>query len=470
MILGMSMIFLLFVVIFAKNADASYLNSGEDIYVGDPRLSVYTMQDELSGYKFYIKLDNEELASEKNGNKHSKGIVVIDGTKYHNFRFGYEEGDTAGLVDTYNAEISSISDPSSHLTAGCNGYCRKTDNVNGNGDNQEHFAWTPKHSPTGLRTGVFILRVNFWKDDAKTVKLTTLEQEVLVDEEEYGDQCSYDFVELDFDEGSWTDLEIDGLSIGNYWGVCADITKYDCGTDWKNNKCMDQGTNIKCCSKGSLIIKKGICGTRTYWDECEGTFTYNNGDGYEGYWVAGKKHGQGTMNYIGGDKYEGAWVAGERHGQGTYNWISGSKYEGEWVAGERHGQGTNTWISGAKYEGYWVGHQREGQGIYTYEDGNEYEGAWVEDKRHGQGTMTYTDGTVWTGEWKTGSKYQEYIPPVVQINNDLNSLVTAYKISTDVVKGTLILDILDKLEAITDVNQRAVEVLNIIEVLDENPI
>ena len=43
------------------------------------------------------------------------------------------------------------------------------------------------------------------------------------------------------------------------------------------------------------------------WDDCQGTYTWTNGDQYGGEWKDDKRHGQGTYTYADGSKEEGIW-------------------------------------------------------------------------------------------------------------------------------------------------------------------
>jgi len=47
-----------------------------------------------------------------------------------------------------------------------------------------------------------------------------------------------------------------------------------------------------------------------YWDNCQGTETYTNGDQYVGEFKDGKHHGQGTFTYADGFQEEGRWQDG----------------------------------------------------------------------------------------------------------------------------------------------------------------
>ena len=46
-----------------------------------------------------------------------------------------------------------------------------------------------------------------------------------------------------------------------------------------------------------------------------------------------------TFTYTNGDQYEGQTLNGTRHGQGVYTWINGSRYEGDFRDNKRTGRG-----------------------------------------------------------------------------------------------------------------------------------
>ena len=91
--------------------------------------------------------------------------------------------------------------------------------------------------------------------------------------------------------------------------------------------------------------------------------------------------------------------------QGTYTYPNGDQYAGEWEGGDYHGQGTHTWPDGRKYVGEWKDDKRHGQGIYTLANGEQYVGGWKDDKRHGQGIYTFASGShKIVGEWNDGKR------------------------------------------------------------------
>ena len=55
------------------------------------------------------------------------------------------------------------------------------------------------------------------------------------------------------------------------------------------------------------------------------------------------RYGIGTFEFDNGDKYEGYFVEFHRTGKGTYTWATGEKYIGDWKDNKRQGEGTNTW-------------------------------------------------------------------------------------------------------------------------------
>jgi len=48
-----------------------------------------------------------------------------------------------------------------------------------------------------------------------------------------------------------------------------------------------------------------------------GVQSYNNGNKYEGNWIANERSGIGTLFYANRDKYHGSWLNDKRHGKGN---------------------------------------------------------------------------------------------------------------------------------------------------------
>ncbi len=149
------------------------------------------------------------------------------------------------------------------------------------------------------------------------------------------------------------------------------------------------------------------CPSSGHFNNCYGTFTWDNGDKYLGEWKDNKRHGQGIYKYVNGNKYAGEFKNNYLHGQGTFTWgpnteWAGDKYVGEFKKSLRHGQGTYNFANGNKHVGEYKDNNRDGQGTYTYTDGSRYIGEHKNNSRHGQGTFIFADGSKWIGAWENG--------------------------------------------------------------------
>ena len=65
------------------------------------------------------------------------------------------------------------------------------------------------------------------------------------------------------------------------------------------------------------------------------TYTFENGDVYDGDFVDGNMHGHGTLTYPNGDVYVGDFVDGDMHGHGTATYANGDVWFGYWEYGKR---------------------------------------------------------------------------------------------------------------------------------------
>jgi len=195
------------------------------------------------------------------------------------------------------------------------------------------------------------------------------------------------------------------------------------------------------------------------WDNCFGTFTYDDGSIYRGEWKDNSSVGQGIYTYLNGDKYVGEFKDDIYNGQGTYTYENGRSYVGEWKDGKSNGQGTETYAdgtveegifkddefqyakkpaqsseitsgsvsnlpncpsdsnarwhncfgtftfeSGNKYVGAFQDNAISGQGTYIYISGSKYVGEFKDNKRNGYGTFTYADGEEYVGQFKDSKK------------------------------------------------------------------
>ncbi|CAD2222482.1 protein kinase [Angomonas deanei] len=87
---------------------------------------------------------------------------------------------------------------------------------------------------------------------------------------------------------------------------------------------------------------------------------------------------------------------------------NGNEYDGEWLAGMRHGLGKLVEpAAGTTYEGEFVRNEKEGKGVLINVDGDIYEGTFAEGKPNGRGTYIWADGAKYIGSFKDGVKHGE---------------------------------------------------------------
>ena len=174
-----------------------------------------------------------------------------------------------------------------------------------------------------------------------------------------------------------------------------------------SGSCLDG----KASGEGRLVWQ-GSYGTHVYKDWMRdgkmhgwGTYTWANGNRYEGDWRDDKRTGRGTFTWADGDRYEGDWRDGKKHGRGTYTDDDVGRYKGEFRDDESNGRGIFTWTDGTRYEGDWRGSKMHGRGIYTWANGNRYEGDFRDGKKHGRGTYTWANGTRYEGDFRDGKPH-----------------------------------------------------------------
>jgi hypothetical protein len=105
--------------------------------------------------------------------------------------------------------------------------------------------------------------------------------------------------------------------------------------------------------------------------------------------------------------YEGQLVNNEiPHGKGTFSFANGDKYEGSFDMGAIHGpNAVYTEADGSVYRGEFQNNLRHGQGNYLTPR-RRYIGSFEYGKPHGQGTQFYLDGSVdFEGDWVFGEPY-----------------------------------------------------------------
>lgn len=130
----------------------------------------------------------------------------------------------------------------------------------------------------------------------------------------------------------------------------------------------------------------------------KGSYTYKNGDVFEGYFDK-VKSGLGRVTYAKGGFFQGYFVDGKREGEGTFKYPNGDIYSGFWKAGKKHGKGTYV-FAGTKYE--YKGEWKNGQittGTWKFSDGTTYIGGFQAQKPCGDGTWQTAKGTIVEGAY-----------------------------------------------------------------------
>ena len=107
-----------------------------------------------------------------------------------------------------------------------------------------------------------------------------------------------------------------------------------------------------------------------------GTYSYNNGDKYFGYWHENKKHGTGTFFFKDGNLYVGQWRNNEKDGLGTFYYKTGDKYIGEFKAGKKNGKGYFISNDGNKYVGFFEENKKNGPGLIYLKTGKKCRELW----------------------------------------------------------------------------------------------
>lgn len=145
---------------------------------------------------------------------------------------------------------------------------------------------------------------------------------------------------------------------------------------------------------GGTWVGKIIDGKPFGW----GTYTWSNGNVYEGFFTTSGRSGSGTETFSSGAKYVGEFLHNKRT-TGTFYWPNGDKYVGEFKNELPHGQGVYTWHDGTRYEGYMENGKKHGQGTYTSPSGLSYSDIFNNDER------TYT--TIKTKSYEENDSIKE---------------------------------------------------------------
>lgn len=133
--------------------------------------------------------------------------------------------------------------------------------------------------------------------------------------------------------------------------------------------------------------------------------------------------GYGTYYYNDGGIYDGFFKNGYRNGPGIYSFTDGSYYSGNWVDGRKEGFAMYSWKDGSMFFGYYKNEKLNGQGVYInedkvikggiFKDGNfdtTYEindngtssGCASGDCENGFGKYVYSNGDIYVGFFSNG--------------------------------------------------------------------
>ena len=202
--------------------------------------------------------------------------------------------------------------------------------------------------------------------------------------------------------GGWKFNKLNGE--GSYFYAGGKVEK----AYWANGKRYSENSAKKGCISGDC-------------DNGYGTWVFQSGEKYAGYWKNRKRNGKGINYFIDGEWYKGNWVNDQRQGKGTNYSANGDLYEGQWKAGARHGFGVLTKVNGQVSKGLWEngryvgtgnnnygcisGNCDNGYGVYNWRTGEKYAGYWKNKKRSGEGTNYWKSGDKYTGVWRNNLQH-----------------------------------------------------------------
>lgn len=193
------------------------------------------------------------------------------------------------------------------------------------------------------------------------------------------------------------------------------------------------------------------CPSNDIYENCQGTYTWANGDKYTGEWKNDKRHGFGTQVTSAGNVIIGYWEEDVLNGETKIKFASGKIFVGLLEYGRYEGKAT-VYDKGLKYVGNFsdsngrqkftgnqyfldgtrlyaeytnlievLGNNRikvgkrvvaselpdcpaavfnNCYGRYEWDSGEKYIGEWQNNLRAGLGTFTYKNGNQYTGTWK----------------------------------------------------------------------
>ena len=149
-----------------------------------------------------------------------------------------------------------------------------------------------------------------------------------------------------------------------------------------------------------------------YFDDCFGTFAFDEGDKYIGQFQDDDFHGLGAYYFPDGDMFFGTFRGGKWNGLGIYAFNSNDGSDGDlqigWYSdGEIDGEGAYIFNSNGEWAGdIFAGNHKDGKaqglGAYFHQNGDKFIGTYKGDVRHGPGAVYFADGDMKSGIWQNG--------------------------------------------------------------------
>jgi hypothetical protein len=165
-----------------------------------------------------------------------------------------------------------------------------------------------------------------------------------------------------------------------------------------------------------VFLAKGYTGESWLWFR-HGCGRQPMPDGvYEGQWWYNTPTGAGTYTWNNGDKYQGEFLHGQRQGRGVLRSHRGWVYEGEWRNDKPHGKCTLTYGDGTVFSGSFVNNARQGEGQTTLKNGDAYMCTYKEDKVHGSVVYVFANGDKATGSFQHGRPVGNFTVVLVNRN------------------------------------------------------
>ena len=125
---------------------------------------------------------------------------------------------------------------------------------------------------------------------------------------------------------------------------------------------------------------------------------------YEGNWKNNLQEGYGIEHYPDGSYYSGMFKKGKKHGKGKFVFKNDETYEGDFDNDEMTGWGLYKRNDGRIYYGMVKNHFIEGIGIFIWKDNKKYIGEYKNELKDGFGIFYTNDGRNYSGFWKAGKQ------------------------------------------------------------------